>query len=97
MDNLKVAILGSTGYTGIELLKILDNHPKATIKFLGANRNIKLKAQRLFSGLKNSINVSIRNNYDIKNYKDIDVVFSCSRKVSYPKILVNLSSKKINV
>ena len=77
MDNLKVAILGSTGYTGIELLKILDNHPKATIKFLGANRNTKLKAQSLFSGLKNSINVSIRNNYDIKNYKDIDVVFSC--------------------
>ena len=77
MDNLKVAILGSTGYTGIELLKILDNHPKASIKFLGANRNTKLKAQSLFSGLKNSINVSIRNNYDIKNYKDIDVVFSC--------------------
>ena len=77
MDNLKVAILGSTGYTGIELLKILDNHPKVTIKFLGANKNTKLKAQSLFSGLKNSINLIIRNNYDIRNYKDIDVVFSC--------------------
>ena len=67
MDKIKVAILGSTGYTGIELLKILDNHPKTTIKFLGANSNTKLKAQSLFSGLKNSSNVSIRNNYNIKN------------------------------
>ena len=49
MDKLKVGILGSTGYTGIELLKILDKHPKVTIKFLGANSNTRMKAQSLFS------------------------------------------------
>mgnify|MGYP003327692756 CR=1 FL=1 len=38
MDNLKIAILGSTGYTGIELLKILDLQ-----NFLEINRNNNLK------------------------------------------------------
>ena len=93
MDKLKVAILGSTGYTGIELLKILDNHPKVTIKFLGANSNTRLKAQNLFSGLKNSPNVSIRNNYNVKNYKDIDVIFSCLPQGELSK---NFSKFKFN-
>ena len=93
MDKLKVGILGSTGYTGIELLKILDKHPKVTIKFLGANSNTRMKAQSLFSGLKNSPNVSIRNNYNIKNYKDIDVIFSCMPQGELSK---NFSKFKFN-
>ena len=37
MERIKVAIIGSTGYTGIELVKILNNHPSVEIIFLGAN------------------------------------------------------------
>ena len=40
----RVAILGSTGYVGIELVKILSKHPKVKINFLGTesknNQNI---------------------------------------------------------
>ena len=37
MNNMvKVAVLGSTGYTGIELINILLNHPKVSINFLGS-------------------------------------------------------------
>ena len=37
MNNLiKVAVLGSTGYTGLELVYILSNHPKISISFLGS-------------------------------------------------------------
>ena len=35
---LKVAILGATGYTGRELIKILLNHPEAQIVYLGTRR-----------------------------------------------------------
>ena len=35
MNNLiKVAILGSTGYTSLELIKILKDHPNVSINFL---------------------------------------------------------------
>ena len=37
MDKIiKVAVLGCTGYTGIELVNILDNHPNVILSFLGS-------------------------------------------------------------
>ena len=42
---ISVAILGSTGYVGLELVKILSQHPNIKIVFLGTeqspNRSIK--------------------------------------------------------
>ena len=35
-NNIKVAVLGSTGYVGMELVKILSNHPYVEINFLGS-------------------------------------------------------------
>ena len=37
MNNLlKVAVLGSTGYTGLELINILTKHPNVSLNFLGS-------------------------------------------------------------
>ena len=36
-NNIKVAILGSTGYVGMELVKILSLHPNISICFLGSD------------------------------------------------------------
>ena len=38
-DSLNIAIAGATGYVGIELIKILSNHPKAKILYLCANKS----------------------------------------------------------
>ncbi len=35
-DKIRVAVLGSTGYVGMELVKILSNHPHVDINFLGS-------------------------------------------------------------
>ena len=35
-NKIKVAVLGSTGYVGIELVKILSNHSHVDINFLGS-------------------------------------------------------------
>ena len=35
-NKLKVAVLGSTGYVGMELVKILSNHTHIDINFLGS-------------------------------------------------------------
>ena len=37
---VKVAVLGATGYVGIELVKILINHPHVKINFLGCDNII---------------------------------------------------------
>ena len=36
INKIKVAVLGSTGYVGMELVKILSNHPYVEINFLGS-------------------------------------------------------------
>ena len=35
-NKIKVAVLGSTGYVGMELVKILSNHSHVDINFLGS-------------------------------------------------------------
>ena len=35
-NKIRVAVLGSTGYVGMELVKILSNHPYTEINFLGS-------------------------------------------------------------
>ena len=46
---VSVAILGSTGYVGLELVKILSNHPEIEIVFLGTENtpNISLLRQKI--------------------------------------------------
>tara|TARA_B100000029_G_scaffold453572_1_gene479450 strand:+ start:1523 stop:2548 length:1026 start_codon:yes stop_codon:yes gene_type:complete len=39
-DSLKIAIAGATGYTGLELIKILSRHPKVKISYLCAQKFI---------------------------------------------------------
>ena len=39
-DSLNIAIAGATGYVGLELIKILSNHPKAKIVYLCAKKSI---------------------------------------------------------
>ena len=39
-DSLKIAIAGATGYTGLELTKILSTHPKVKIQYLCAQKSI---------------------------------------------------------
>ena len=33
---IKIAIIGATGYSGQELLRLLQKHPEAEIKFLAS-------------------------------------------------------------
>ena len=39
---ISVAVLGSTGYVGLELVKILNNHPNVKINFLGCENSPEL-------------------------------------------------------
>ncbi len=39
-SKINVAVLGSTGYVGYELVKVLIKHPKVKINFLGCDTKI---------------------------------------------------------
>ena len=73
-DKIKVAVLGSTGYVGIELVKILLNHPNVSINFLGCENFVNKKISDIDSSVINSNlpNLSINSEFNPNNS---DLVF----------------------
>tara|TARA_Y100001970_G_scaffold44372_1_gene55395 strand:+ start:15536 stop:16561 length:1026 start_codon:yes stop_codon:yes gene_type:complete len=77
MKNLfNVAVLGSTGYVGLELVKILSKHPKVKVQFLGSekfkNKNINIFNNKIKN--KNLPLIDFNKNF---NPETFDYVFLC--------------------
>ena len=73
-NKIKVAILGSTGYVGIEIIRILLNHPHVIINFLGCE-NISNKKNENFKKFdSNNILPNLALNKDFNPEKS-DIVF----------------------
>ncbi|MCB1575662.1 MAG: hypothetical protein KDI80_16940, partial [Xanthomonadales bacterium] len=51
MSEIKVGILGASGYTGAELLRLLNDHPTAAARWLTADRNAGQPVGSLFPHL----------------------------------------------
>ena len=66
---VSVAILGSTGYVGIELIKILNKHPNVEIVFLGTENNPNTSFKKFDNSINNNELPLTRLNEDF-NYKD---------------------------
>ena len=39
-DKINIAVIGATGYTGLDLILMLSKHPKVRIKYLCATKNL---------------------------------------------------------
>ena len=51
MNKIKVGIIGGTGYTGVELLRLLHNHPKAEVIAISSRSEVGQRADRMFPSL----------------------------------------------
>lgn len=74
---LKVAVLGASGYTGGELLRVLDGHPYVTVTHVTADKSAGLQVTSLFPHLEtfHEFRFASLNVEPILN--KVDVVFSC--------------------
>ena len=66
---MNVAIIGASGYTGLELIKILINHPKFDITYI-ANSSGEENVQDLHPCLKDVINIEV-SKADAKKVKKV--------------------------
>ena len=75
-DLLSVAVLGSTGFVGLELVKILIRHPNIQVKFLGCENSPKKDIRELDQNIieENLPKLDLNNNFNPKNH---DLVFLC--------------------
>ncbi len=53
----KIGIVGATGYTGVELLRILSVHPEVEITFVTSRSNVGTRVDAMFPNLRNYIDL----------------------------------------
>ena len=97
MNNLfKVAVLGCTGYTGLELVHILSQHPKISINFLGSN-NFAGKSINFFDERLKKKSLPTLDLIDNINFSEIDIVFlSLPNTVSQNLIKYNFGKSRFH-
>ena len=72
-NKLKIAVIGATGYTGLDLIYILSKHPKVKILNLCATKSIGKKISFFDRRIKKNLpKISLVNKV---NWDDIDLVF----------------------
>ncbi|HTL70868.1 MAG TPA: N-acetyl-gamma-glutamyl-phosphate reductase [Candidatus Eisenbacteria bacterium] len=60
MKKLKVAVVGATGYTGEELVRLLVKHPGAEIVYVSGKEDRDVKIHEIFPYLRNSLTLDCR-------------------------------------
>ena len=74
---IKVGIIGGTGYTGVELLRILAIHPEVDIKVITSRGEKGRAVSDLFPSLRGKIDIAF-SEPDIASFKQCDLVFSAT-------------------
>lgn len=96
---IKIGILGATGYTGAELLRLLVGHPHAEIKWLTSEKFANKKISEVFPTLRNFIDLECKSIREINKFENVDVVFSClphGSSMHFAKLFLDKGTKFID-
>ena len=94
LKKINIVVAGATGYVGLDLIKILSSHPRASIKYLCAQKNIGKNIQFFDKRIKKKL-PKISNLKSV-NWNKIDVLF-CSLPTGASQILAKKLIKKFNL
>ncbi|HOV69363.1 MAG TPA: N-acetyl-gamma-glutamyl-phosphate reductase [Clostridia bacterium] len=72
---IKASIVGATGYVGMELLRLLKNHPQVEIAHLASHGNAEEKISDIYPSLKGICDIKLET-VDPAKIADSDVVFT---------------------
>ncbi|TCV84664.1 N-acetyl-gamma-glutamyl-phosphate reductase [Sulfurirhabdus autotrophica] len=71
---IKVGIVGGTGYTGVELLRLLAQHPKVELKAITSRKEAGMPVSEMFPNLRGRVNLKFADPSEAP-LKHCDVVF----------------------
>jgi len=85
---ISVAILGSTGYVGLELIKILSKHPNVDIVFIGTEKSPNISIQKLDSSISSSNipNTQLNRDFDCNTADTVFLALPHSVSNEYVKL-----------
>ncbi|MDR2772297.1 MAG: N-acetyl-gamma-glutamyl-phosphate reductase [Elusimicrobiota bacterium] len=74
---MKIGIIGASGYTGVELLRLLHNHPKAEVVYLTSQSNDSKPASLIYPHLDSLYEHNFVTLDDVvKNISSLDLIFT---------------------
>ena len=83
-NKINVAVIGATGYTGLDLILMLSKHPNVNIKYLCATKNLGKKISFFDKRIKKKLpNIS---SVESINWINLDLVFFIVTKWRSSKI-----------
>lgn len=74
MDKAKIAVVGATGYTGIECLRLVVNHPKVTLQIVTSRSEAGKRVDKYFPSLRGLVDLCF-SEPSLNNLKKCDLVF----------------------
>ncbi len=74
MEKIKVGIVGGTGYTGVELLRLLALHPDVSLQVITSRSQAGTLVRDLFPNLRDHLNIKY-SEPDVERLKNCDLVF----------------------
>lgn len=77
MSKIKIGIIGGTGYTGVELLRLLVNHPNADVTLITSRSEADRKVSDLFPSLRGFTDIEFTQP-EPSSFNKCDVVFSAT-------------------
>jgi N-acetyl-gamma-glutamyl-phosphate reductase len=96
---MNVAIIGASGYTGLELIKILITHPKFNITYIANSTGLQ-NVQELHSCLQDVINIDVSkaNAKEVANVADLAfLALPHKTSMSFAKELLDLDVKVVDL
>ncbi len=93
---IKVAVLGATGYAGIELVRILSNHPEVSIEFLGSHSFEGQKISEVYQNFSHILDKECKE-LDLDEVAKCDVAFTALPHGASKTVIPQLVEKGIKV
>lgn len=93
---IKVGIVGGTGYTGVELLRLLAQHPQVELKAITSRSEAGMPVSQMFPNLRGRVDLPFTEP-TIENLGDCDVVFFATPNGVAMKQVPELLAKGIKV
>ena len=94
MEKIRIGIIGGAGYTGGELIRLLVNHPNASIVFINSKSNAGNNVAKIHQDLIGETDLK----FSEELHDDIDVLFLCVGHGDAKKFLAaNPVAEKVKV
>ena len=93
---IKAAVLGATGYAGIELVRLLTNHPEVSIEVLGSQSFSGQKISDVYPNLKGILDKECES-VDIDKVAECDVAFTALPHGASKDVIPSIIEKGVKV